>query len=266
MEKRDVKILEDIKAVKIQGATNLAKSALQVYERNLDEKTKKLILSLRPTEPLLAHIVSNFNGNNKEQILAHLKKTQEKINKLVLPLIKNNSIIFTHCHSTSVVNALKFARKKGKKFTAYSTETRPLFQGRKTASELKKAGIDVLAFVDSAAAIALSGRQGLKKPDLVFLGADAILRNGVINKVGSGLFAHIASEQNIPVYILADSWKYSHSTLKLEERDFHEVWKNAPKHIKIKNLAFELISPSHIKAIVSELGILPFNKFLSKLK
>jgi len=60
-----------------------------------------------------------------------------------LILVKNRDVIFTHCHSTNVVNSLIYAKKKGKKFQVYNTETRPLFQGRKTANELKKAGIKV---------------------------------------------------------------------------------------------------------------------------
>jgi len=72
-------------------------------------------------------------------------------------------------------------------------------------------------FVDSATRIAMLGKQGGKKVDKVFFGADALQKDGVVNKVGSGMFARIAFENKIPVYILADSWKFSEKKIELEK-------------------------------------------------
>ena len=179
----------------------------------------------------------------------------------VFRVVKQNSIIFTHCHSTNVTKALIYAKKHGKKFLVYNTETRPLFQGRKTAKELAAAGIKVTTFADSAARIAI------KQADLMVIGADAILKNGnVINKIGSGMFAEVASSLNKKVYVVADSWKFSSRDVKIEEREHNEIWKNAPRHIKIKNPAFEIIEKKFIKAIISEYGVLNPDKFIKKIK
>jgi|TARA_Y100000296_G_scaffold87040_1_gene129406 ribose 1,5-bisphosphate isomerase len=265
-KKRFNQIVKDIKEIKIQGATNIAKSALQAYFLIPTKSSKKKLISLRPTEPLLVNILNKKQPYN--EILKHFSNTLEKINKSVLKLIKSNEVIFTHCHSTSVVNALIYSKKKKKKFEVYNTETRPLYQGRKTARELKKAKIKVTMFVDSAAMIALTKSQGTKKVDKVFLGADALLKNGVINKVGSAMFAKIAYENKIPVYVLSDSWKFSSKNIKIEERDFHEVWKKLPKNskIKIRNPAFEFVPKKYITKIVSEFGVLSYNDFLKKVK
>ena len=265
-KKRFNQIVKDIKEIKIQGATNIAKSALQAYFLIPTKSSKKKLISLRPTEPLLVNILNKKQPYN--EILKHFSNTLEKINKSVLKLIKSNEVIFTHCHSTSVVNALIYSKKKKKKFEVYNTETRPLYQGRKTARELKKAKIKVTMFVDSAAMIALTKSQGTKKVDKVFLGADALLKNGVINKVGSAMFAKIAYENKIPVYVLSDSWKFSSKNIKIEERDFHEIWKKLPKNskIKIRNPAFEFVPKKYITKIVSEFGVLKYNDFLKKVK
>ncbi|HUS49920.1 MAG TPA: hypothetical protein VMZ91_07125 [Candidatus Paceibacterota bacterium] len=188
------------------------------------------------------------------------------MNKNVFKIIKSGDVIFTHCHSTNVIQALIYAKKKAKKFQVYNTETRPLFQGRKTAKELKKAGIKVTMFADSAIDIALEKKQDTMKTDIVLLGADAILTEGVINKVGSGMIAELAKINKISLYIIADSWKYSSRNVKIEERDFHEMWKRVPNHIKIRNPAFEKIPRKYIKAIVSELGILSYDEFLRKVR
>ena len=265
--KRFKQIVRGIKEIKIQGAKNIAKKALYAYFLFPTKASKKKLLSLRPTEPLLLNVLNEAEKKPQREILKHFDFVQDKINKNVLKLVKNKEVIFTHCHSTTVTEALIFARKK-KRFEVYNTETRPLFQGRKTAKELKKAGIKVTQFVDSAAMIALTKKQGTKKVDNVFIGADALLKEGVVNKVGSGMFSKIAFDNKIPVYILANSWKYSSKKVKLEQRTFKEVWEKVAKklHLNIKNPAFEFVPKKYIKAVVSELGILSYSNFLRKKK
>jgi ribose 1,5-bisphosphate isomerase len=253
------KIYQDIKEVKIQGATNIAKAAVQAYSINPTKETKKKLLSLRPTEPTLSNALNFLEKIGKEKVISHFSEAQEKINKLVLKLIKNKMIIYTHCHSTNVTKSLVYAKRKGKKFEVYNTETRPLFQGRITARELAKNGIKVTTFVDSAML------EAIKCSDIILVGADAILKSGAINKVGSAAIAELAHDHRKPVYIVADSWKFSPRNVEIEERDFHEVWKNAPKKIKIRDPAFEKIDKKYIKGVISEYGMLSFEKFVAKM-
>jgi ribose 1,5-bisphosphate isomerase len=252
-KKRFNQIARDIKEIKIQGARNIAKAALQAYSLIPTAVSKKKLLSLRPTEPMMENVLDMAEkGKSLKEIHSHFEDAQQIINKKVLKLIKNKDVIFTHCHSTNVVNALIYAKKKGKNFEVYNTETRPLFQGRKTARELKKAGIKVTMFVDSALGIALSKKQGTKKATKVFLGADALLKKGIINKVGSEVIARIARQEKIPVYIIADSWKFSKKKVPMENRKLNEVWDKAPRGIKVKNPAFEFVKKKYITKIITE--------------
>lgn len=259
-------IFSDIKSIKIQGATNIAKAAFNAYNLFPNKKTILKLKSLRPTEPMLENVLNRLEkGEDKKEILSHFKTAQDNINLNVLKIVKNNQVIFTHCHSTNVIKSLIYTKKNKKKIEVYNTETRPLFQGRKTAVELSMAGIKVTNFVDSAIAIALEGKQGNKRTDLVFLGSDAILSNGdVINKVGSNLIAEIAKINKIPVFIIADSWKFAKKNIHLEQRKYNEIWDNAPKNIKVKNPAFEKIPSKNISYIISELGILKPKEFARK--
>ncbi|MAG78977.1 hypothetical protein CMI40_01225 [Candidatus Pacearchaeota archaeon] len=260
------KIAKDIKEVKIQGARNIAKKALYAYSLIPTKNSYEKLFSLRPTEPMLVNVLNKMEKQSYKEILKHFDSAQDKINKYVFKLIKNNDVIFTHCHSTNVINALIYAKKKGKKFEIYNTETRPLYQGRKTTRELKKARIKVTQFIDSAAMIALTKKQGTKKVNKVFLGADALLKEGVINKVGSGMIAKIAYDSKILIYIIADSWKYTNKKVPREQRKLKEVWDKAPKNIKIRNPAFEFIPKKYIKGIISELGVFDYSEFLKKVK
>ncbi len=267
-KKREFKrISKDIKKVKIQGARNIALAALKAYCLIPKKKSKKKLLKLRPTEPMMENVLDLAEkGKTKNEILKHFSSSQEKINLSVLKLIKSEDILFTHCHSTNVVNALINAKRKKKKFSVYNTETRPLFQGRKTAKELKNAGISVTQFVDSAVGIALSKEQGTKAVDKVFLGADALTSKGIINKVGSETIAILAKQNKIPVYIIADSWKHSKKkNIPMENRELNEVWDQAPKDIKIQNPAFEFVPKKYLKGIVTEFGLQSYDNFLNKV-
>jgi len=264
--KRFNQILKDIKSVKIQGARNIAKKALYAYSLIPTKESKRKLLLSRPTEPMMENVLDLAEKQPYKEIEKHFDEAQNKINKEVFRIIKNRDVIFTHCHSTNVTNALIYAKKKGKNFEIYNTETRPLFQGRKTARELRKAGIKVTMFIDSALGVALSKEQGTKKADKIFLGADALLKKGIINKIGSELVAQVAKNNKIPVYIVADSWKFTKQKVPREQRKLAEVWDTALKNIKVKNPAFEFVPKKYIKAVISELGTLSYKEFLRKVE
>jgi len=254
------KIYSGIKGVKIQGASNIARAALEAYSLEPSKKNKKKLESLRPTEPMLVNVLEKAGEWPKNKILKHFEEAQAKINKSVLKIINGKKIILTHCHSTNVARALIAAKKKGKKFEVYVTEARPLYQGRLTASELSRAGIKVTTFVDSGMHLAI------QKADLILIGADALTNNGAINKIGSDAIAEIARVHKKPLYIAADSWKYSKRKIKIESRDSSEVWETKSKKIKIKNPAFEMVEKKYITGIISELGIMKYEDFLKKAK
>ncbi|MFH1787603.1 MAG: hypothetical protein ABH811_02330 [archaeon] len=265
-KKRFTKIIKDIREIKIQGATNIAKKALYAYSLIPIEKSKQILLNTRPTEPMMEKVLNLVDKIPNEEILKHFSETQSKINKSVFRLIKNKNVIFTHCHSTNVLNALIYAKKRGKHFEVYNTETRPLYQGKKTARELKKSNVKVTMFVDSAIGVALSKEQGTKKVNKVFLGADALTKKGVVNKIGSEVIARIAKQEKIPVYIIADSWKYTRKKIPLEQRKLNEVWDKAPKNIKIKNPSFEFIKKKYLTGIVTEMGLMKYGEFVKKVR
>ena len=276
-------IFKNIKTLKIQGAEDIAKASLDVIRITTHKSkaksvtkfyqeltsAKKKLLSLRPTEPCLANtlnfVLYNLNITDLTHLKSHLdlrlhkaaehfESAMKKIIKFGSNKVKAGMIIFTHCHSSTVVDILIEARRR-KTFSVNNTETGPLFQGRITAKQLSDAGIAVRHWVDSAA------RLALKKADIVLFGADAITTEGkVINKIGSELIAEIAQRYDAPVFVCTDSWKFDPKTRfgfeePIETRSPSEVWKNPPKKATIMNPAFEKISPRLITGIISELGV-----------
>jgi ribose 1,5-bisphosphate isomerase len=283
--------LKDIKELKIQGAENVAKAAVNAISEILETSIfdqKKIYQDLviarqkleaaRSTEPCLRNAMTllfiGVNENNvKEEMRKNILKAKDHFittNSLIAEFgsrkIKEGMVVFTHCHSSAVIDILKEAKRKKINFSVKNTETRPLYQGRKTASELSAEGIQVEHFIDSA------GRLAVKKSDIMLIGADALTSEGyVINKIGSELFAETAHTKGVPVYICTDSWKFDVNSIfgydeAIEKRHAEEIWKDSPKGVRISNYAFESINPELITGIISELGVYNVETFIGEIK
>ena len=255
--------VRDIKSLKIQGSQTIAEAALRAWARAKNKRqATHMLTTARPTEPMLFHAIAAANaGHDPHELIKRFRADKKLIAKIGAKLIHDEMNVFTHCHSSTVVDILKEAKKQGKKFEVYNTETRPLYQGRITAKELAKSGIKVHHYIDSAA------MQAMENTEIFLIGADAITKEGVYNKIGSDMFAGIALTYfKMPMYSCTHSWKFSHKAIKVEHRSKSEVWKGAPKKVHVHNPAFELVEKEFVKGIISQLGILPFGKFLKKVK
>ncbi len=72
-KKRFIKILKDIKSVKIQGARNIALAGFRAYKLYPTKEVKEKILSIRPTEPFLINILNKADNLSCKGVLKRLK-------------------------------------------------------------------------------------------------------------------------------------------------------------------------------------------------
>lgn len=87
-------------------------------------------------------------------------------------------------------------------------ESRPAGEGTAVATELTAAGKAVTVTTDAALTWVISGETTRPAPDLVLVGADAVLPDGsVVNKVGTRALGLAASRAGIPLYVVAASDK-----------------------------------------------------------
>jgi translation initiation factor 2B subunit (eIF-2B alpha/beta/delta family) len=263
--KRFNKILEDIKSIKIQGAENVAKAGIKAYLLNPGKSGAKKILKTRPTEPLMQNAIkillkAKSPEREAKKFLTILKKSHETTARKGAMLIKNNMNIYTHCHSSTVMDILKYAKKKRKKnFVVYTSEVEPLLQGHLTAKDLAKAKIKVIISPDLAA------EHSLKKCDLFLFGADAITKKEVANKIGTSTLVKLAKLHNIPTYTCAVSQKFTNK-IKIEKRPSQEVWNAKNEKIQVINPAFDKTKLKNLTGIISEHGILSSKQFIKKIK
>lgn len=305
MDQSITKVFHDIKSIKIQGATHVAlavASALKKYSRDLEAKNRSefiqkikeagdFLSAARLTEPMADNVVEfiiyqlrrskDVSVDELKKVLSDsieyffdlAEKNEKKIEITGERLIKFGDRIFTHCHSTTVMNILLAAKKNKKRFEVFQTETRPLYQGHLTARELYKHGITDTLVVDSAAPYLLSKISGPHfQVDKVIIGCDAITTDGsCVNKVGSFGLALAAFLNKIPVYVATQALKINEDVknlraLKIEQRDSREVWPNSPSGVKIYNPAFDKVPAELITGYICEFGVVKPKELLKKVK
>ncbi|MDZ7689520.1 MAG: hypothetical protein U5J64_12575 [Halobacteriales archaeon] len=262
MEDEVEKTVREIENIEIQGATNVAEAGVRLLKRLVeggadDERVEEVACRLknaRPTEPFLFNCVRVARETDDyDRVLRQIDR-QDAMDENGAPLVGEDDVVYTHCHSSSVTSVLETVAEEHD-FRARVTETRPLYQGRETARELAETGVPVRFYVDSGARIAL------READIMMIGADAVLDNGkVVNKIGSEMFAEVAGGYDVPVYVVTNSWKYDPMSsfgyeTEIEERAGEEVWSDPPEGVDVVNYAFERIAPEKVDGIVSELGV-----------
>ncbi|MDE1921290.1 MAG: S-methyl-5-thioribose-1-phosphate isomerase [Candidatus Omnitrophica bacterium] len=187
-------------------------------------------------------------------------------------LIKNGMRCLTICNAGALATVdygtaqgvFYAARAKGKKFSVYACETRPLLQGaRLTCWELMAQKIDTTLICDNMAASLMAS----SKVDIIFTGADRIASNGdAANKIGTYMLAVLARHHGIPFYVVAPGSSFdlkikSGRQIPIEERKSDEVTcfagvSTAPRGVKVYNPAFDVTPAKLITGIVTEYGII----------
>ncbi len=181
-------------------------------------------------------------------------------------LIKDGDTILTHCNAGELcaveygtaLGVVRAAWEQGKKIKVIADETRPLMQGaRLTTYELKRDGIPVTLITDNMAGYVMS--KGLI--DKVVVGADRIVQDAVVNKIGTYSVAILAHEHGIPFYVAAptSTFDLAHKAtdVDIEERKPEEVThigcqQIAPDNVTVMNPAFDITPLKYVSAIITE--------------
>ena len=179
--------------------------------------------------------------------------------------IENGDIIVTHGASKAVRDILVNAHQAGIKFTVMVVDSRPSNEGPGILSDLCKQGIDCVF-------TALNGLSySMENATKVMIGAAAGLSNGVVvSRIGSSAVAHAAVARSIPVYVAAETCKFS-ERVQFDAFAFNELGdvqdviniggsegvlaavRDAP-NLSIMNLTYDAIPCVCVRAIICEAG------------
>ncbi len=208
-------------------------------------------------------------------------EVNRRIGKLGAKLIADGDVVLTHCNAGSLATVdhgtalavVRAAWDEGKRIEVIVDETRPKLQGaRLTAYELMRDGIPVTLISDSMAGYLML--KGIV--NRVVVGADRIVRDAVINKIGTYTVAVLAHEHKVPFYVAAptSTFDLSHRAkdITIEARNPEEVThigtvRIAPEGVRAINPAFDITPLRYIDAIICETGVLSreeFRRFVKK--
>lgn len=266
-----MQVTRDIKEFKVQGANQIALYGLHFlrviatrdgFGKKFSASSKKLEKA-RPTAVVLHNCIDIINSDPSLSTIDALVETLKSVGRREAiysdKLIKKNSKIITYCHSGEAMSFIKHASiTHGKKISVVACKTDPLNQGIRTAKELVEAKIPVTLIDDNAIGFFIGD------VDMAVIGADALRREGVVNKIGTSLLAQAAKNASKSVYIVANSLKIdSRKRFTIEERPASEI-KIAgarPAGIKIRNPAFDITPWHHVTCLVNENGIFTPRQF-----
>ena len=290
--KHVTQVVQDIKDIKIQWATNIAKAAFEIlytelkrqkfksYIEALDfiKTSMKMLEEARPTEPMLfngmsyisAKLEPELKNSDLESLVNTAKDASETYYKMITETaqkaIKNWiwiihywDAIFTHCHSWSAIETILANKKNWVDFVVFNWETRPLYQWRKTSMDFLEAWVKVTQVADSAAEFIIDKDNPMWLDiNCVVLWCDAIKTNwNVINKIWSFGICSTAYHSKIPVYIAGNLLKTDiHNDVHIESRDPKEIRPDKPEELEIINYAFDLIPWKYITWIITEFWII----------
>ncbi len=241
----------------------------------IDRITRKARETTGTAKTVVKTVVEEANKMADEDVEANRKMGEHGS-----ALLNDGDVILTHCNAGSLatvdygtaLGVVRVAWEQGKKISVIATETRPKLQGaRLTAYELQREGIPVTLIADGMVGYVMQKRRVNK----VIVGADRIVRDAVINKIGTFGIAVLAHEHEIPFYVAAptSTFDLAHSAneVVIEERNPEEVThfgtqKIAPNGVRVFNPAFDITPMRYVRAIICETGVLSPKDFESHTK
>lgn len=262
------KTVKAIRDVKIQGAKEIAIYSLKFLRRFCKKKgfgrefthAANALEKARPTAVVLHKCLEIIRKKKSLETIDELLKKLQNVNREIatngMKLFKRKQYtILTHCHSGEALSLIKALKRNGKKISVIATETDPLEQGVKTAKELKRARIPVTLIIDSAV--------GYFMPDVdaVVVGTDAMRKEGVVNKIGTKLYAIAAKHHRKPFYVAGNTLKFDRrKKFEIEQRPTKEVYRELIKPgrlkgVKLRNPAFDITPWKFVSRVITEKGV-----------
>jgi len=302
-------VAEAIKAMRVRGAPligavaayGLALAALRSRARDREglisdlKRAAEIIRATRPTavnlfwalkrvldavekSPGDVEALRRATVKEAEEIAAEDVALNRRIGQHGQVLVPDKATVLTHCNAGALatvgygtaLGVVRAAVEAGKTVKVIATETRPLLQGaRLTAYELLKDGIPVTLITDNMVGYVMANGM----VDLVVVGADRIVRDGVFNKIGTYSIAILAREHEIPFYVAAPTstldLRRSSKDVIIEERAPEEVThirsiRIAPEGVAVLNPAFDFTPMRYITAIITEDGVFKPEELLER--
>jgi len=262
------KAVKKIESVEVQGARQIAIYSLKFLRKFCKKKgfgkefeqAANALEKVRPTAVVLHNCLGILRKNKKLETIDVLLEKLERADKDIAAnglnfFKKKKYTILTHCHSSEALSVIKALKRSGKKVSVIATETDPLGQGVKTAKEMASARISITLIIDSAVG------YFMPNIDMVIVGTDSMRKEGVVNKIGTKLYAIAAKEHKKSFYVVGNTLKLDkRKEFEIEQRSAKEVYNELVKPgqlkgVKIMNPAFDITPWRFVSKVITEQGV-----------
>ena len=238
---------------------------VEAYERDL-ERNAGALRRANPSHASLhkamREVVDNVLGE-ADSVEAAKSRTREEIDRIVEAIetgkhraaaraattFEDGETVLTHDFSTTVLEAVEVAAAEGCHLTAYVTEARPRYLGRKTARRLAEMDrVEPHLLVDSAAG------HVLDRCDRVVVGMTCIVGDTLYNRIGTFPLVAAASVADVPVTVVGSESKIIESdfVFENEEREPTEVIREPVEGVQIENPAYDATPMALIDEVVTD--------------
>ena len=276
-------LLRQIENDDIHGASYLielgAEGALALLKegdiKKLPEFAERLMRAQSSMAPVLnfsAFLLAQYKDKREDgeklreviiNYVVNFRKARKKSLENAENLIENGDIVVTHSFSSSVLEVLKLAKERGKKFEVYCTESRPQKEGLLLAQRLSEMGIKTFLTTDMGIFSSIK-----EKASSLLFGVDAFLKSGIVNKAGTAPMAEYAENRGIPVFFIGDSFKIlpeeAMRYFRLRSGKREEFLEKPMENLEILNPYFDVTPYSAVRGIVIETGVTRPLEFLEK--
>ena len=164
---------------------------------------------------------------------------------------EDGETFLTHDYSSTVLQAIESAAAAGNHLTAYVTEARPRYLGRKTVRRLAEIDrVDPHLLVDSAAGYVL------ERCDRVVVGMDCIVDDTLYNRVGTFPIASTADRLDVPVTVLGSGTKLVDGGFVFENefRSASEVMAEPADGFDVANPAYDATPIALLESVITDEG------------
>jgi translation initiation factor 2B subunit (eIF-2B alpha/beta/delta family) len=256
--------IESIRDDRRSGARELAREAaetLSLAARSAPASVGEVAEALIAAQPSMAPMVNLARRAAAagdvpaacREFLDAMDRAGASIAARAAALIADGMTVLTHSSSSTVLAAFERAREAGTRFSVIAGESRPQLEGVSVAGRLGRAGIPVTLIADAAVS------RSLPRAQLVFVGADSVSAESVVNKIGTALVALAARALDVPVYVLCGSEKFLPASYALPPepaKNPREILDRELPNVTPENYYFEAVPRAWFTGIVTEDGIL----------
>ena len=246
-------------------------ASVEEYERSLEQNAG----ALRRANPSHASLYNAMRAIEREVV--GNATTVEEARKLTLHAIErivdgidrgkaraaanaadtfeDGEVFLTHDYSSTVLEAVETTVDEGKELTAYVTEARPRYLGRKSARAFAGIeGIEPHLLVDSASGYVLP------QVDRVIIGMSCIVDGTLHNRVGTFPLVAAANQVGVPVTVVGSGAKIVDDGFRFENeiRSGSEVMLEPIEGIVVENPSYDATPVELIDQVITDEGVEEF--------